>query len=275
MTAGSAALRAERHPLRTLVFQSYRKTGVAAWIARCLASVRDWAARQGWAYEFLGDEFFDVVPPWFQETVQRARVPMSDLARLEWARRFLQREIERVIWVDADVAVFSPESFRIDVEREFAFSREVWISGVDAGSFAGTERVNNAVCVFVRGNRFLEYYTYACEQLARSAPAALTKISFGTRLLTVHHRLLNFPLLQDVAMLSPCMVNDLATGSAALGEVYRRYLPSPVHAGNFCSSLRGQRFAGMEMTDEVFEAALERMMATRGGAINRFIEPRS
>ena len=60
-----------RPAMRTLVVQSYRTRDVAAWIAQCLASVRDWAARRGFAYDFVDDRFFDYAPPWVRERCAR------------------------------------------------------------------------------------------------------------------------------------------------------------------------------------------------------------
>jgi hypothetical protein len=258
--------------MRTLVFQSYRRLDVPPWISRCLDTVRAWAGSNGFEYRFLGDELFEPVPAWFRSRVRESRVAMSDLARLEWAAGFLAQGAERVVWVDADVAVFDPESLKIPVEREFAFCGEVWLDRRPDGTLAGDRRVNNAVSVYVTGNSFLEYYRYACRQLARNASIPLGKISFGTAFLTLQHRLLGFRLLENVGMLTPPMLHDIGRGgSEQMHHAYGIHLSAPMYAGNFCSSFRGLDYGGSIMEDAIYDGALARLIATRGGAVNDFL----
>lgn len=258
--------------MRTLVFQSYRRSAVPLWISKCLDTVRDWAGRSGFEYQFLGDELFEPVPAWFRARVGENRVAMSDLGRLEWAAHFLQQGVGRVVWVDADVAVFDPGSFTIPIEREFAFCEEVWLDRGPDGAVFGERRVNNAVSVYVEDNHFLEYYRYACRQLARNESAVLERISFGTRFLTVQHRILGLKLLDSVGMLTPLMVHDIARGgSEILHQAYGTYLSTPMYAGNFCCSFRGKDCGGLMMQDAVYDAALARLISTRGGAVNEFL----
>jgi hypothetical protein len=260
--------------MRTLVFQSYRKLDVPSWISRCLDTVRDWAGSCGFEYRFLGDELFEAVPVWFRARVGESRVAMSDLGRLEWAAHFLQHGAQRIIWVDADVAIFEPPSFRIAVEREFAFCAEVWLDRAPHGGLRGDRRVNNAVSVYVQGNHFLEYYRYACRQLARNHSIPLGKVSFGTGFLTAQHRLLGFPLLENVGMLTPPMIHDIGGGgSDQMHLAYAEHLSAPMYAGNFCSSFRGLDYGGLAMQDAIYDAALTRLIATRGGAVNEFLRP--
>ncbi|MDP6952040.1 MAG: hypothetical protein QGF53_04695, partial [Alphaproteobacteria bacterium] len=169
MTAADSPLRqVSQSAMKTIVFQSFRDDRSGA-IGRCLASVEAWAARQGYAYRFLGDELFDRVPDWFRERVAGDRLPMSDLARLVVARELLDEGWETVVWLDADVLVFDPENFRISLDDGYAFSREVWLRRGGADKLLATEGLHNAVCAFARGNAFLEFYIHACEAIVRGA----------------------------------------------------------------------------------------------------------
>ena len=71
-----------------LVIQSAAEQA-PAWQQRCMGSVQTWAASQGYAYRFLGDELFEQVPDWYMEKV-RGRMPIAaDLGRLQWIERLL------------------------------------------------------------------------------------------------------------------------------------------------------------------------------------------
>ena len=102
--------------MKTVVYQSYRTTGVAAWIAQSMESVRSWAEGLGFAYERIDDAFFAPVPGWYRDKVGGEIVRMSNLARLLAARRLLG-EHERVVWVDANVVVFNPARLVVDAPR--------------------------------------------------------------------------------------------------------------------------------------------------------------
>ena len=67
---------------QTLVIQSYRRVGVPAWLRRCMDSVSDWARQSGFAYEFVDDSLFALLPDWFRERCGDQLLPQTDLARL-------------------------------------------------------------------------------------------------------------------------------------------------------------------------------------------------
>ena len=80
----------------------------------------------------------------------------ADLARLELAARFLAEGYERAVWIDADVLVFDPQRFEINVNNSFTVSREVCLYLEDGWCI---ERgVNNSVAVFQRENTFLRFF---------------------------------------------------------------------------------------------------------------------
>jgi hypothetical protein len=251
----------------TVVLQSHRRDGLPSWIERCTESARGWAAERGYAYERLDDALFAPVPAWYRDKVGGEPVRMSDLARLLQARRLLESH-ERVVWVDADVMVFDPERFTIEAPSGYAFCRETWLAVATDGRVLCSQRVNNAVAVFARGNAFLDFYIHACERVVGRAGGPVGKLDVGTRLLTHLHQAMPLPLLGSVALLSPPVLRDLAEGGGPLVRLYRDRFVGPARAINLCASLRGQEIGGVRMDDGLFEAAIDRLVATGGEALN-------
>lgn len=256
--------------MSTVVLQSYRTSDVAPWITRSLGTVRGWAESQGFAYAFLDDAFFDILPPWFRARAGGDRVIMSDLARLLHARRLLG-EHERVVWVDADVTVFDPASFRVDAPEGYALCQEVWLSRAPNGQLAISPRVNNMVMVHARGNPFLDFYIHACERVARCSAVPLGKLDLGTKMLSMFHLGMPLPLLGSVALLSPLSLADVADGGGEISRIYMTRLATPVHAANLCASLSGQVIEGVTVNEALFDAAVDRLVSTRGEVLNRFL----
>src|SRR5271155_4687165 len=97
-------------PSQTVVFQSYRTQNVPKWIVGCMETARGWAGMRGFDYQFLDDRFFDRVPAEFRARTTDKLI-LTDIARLLVTRELLEGGYERVVWIDADVAVFDPESW--------------------------------------------------------------------------------------------------------------------------------------------------------------------
>jgi len=253
--------------MRTLVFQSYRAVDVPSAIERSMTTVRDWARLHGHDYERIDDRFFDVLPAWYRERVGDHKLVLANLARLIVARRALDDGYDRAIWVDADVVVFVPDAFDVAPDRGFALSRETWVErrGFD---LVAEFKVNNAVCAFDRGNPFLDYAIFAHEALVRDRPERVFRFGTSTAMLTSLHMASPLPLLHDVAVLTPAMLHELAdTGDGpALRELARRHV-APMHAANLGWSLVGVPHNGIVATPAHFDAAVERLLATRGGAL--------
>ena len=242
----------------TVVVQSYRTADVPPWIARCLASVRVWAEARGYAYRFIGDEIFDLVPPAYLARTRHALPIVVDLARLLLAQRAHAEGYRRAIWLDADVLVFAPDRLAIPDERDFYLCRELWLSG-----FAVSRRVNNCACAFTAGTPFLPFYIAACQQLVRDAVGALDPLIAGTRFLTELDRALPLPQLDGVGLFGPAVVRDLAAGGGPYLEALRR-ASGPLHAVNLCASFRGKRFRAPEpfvLDDDVYARAVDALEA--------------
>jgi len=253
--------------MRTLVFQSYRPTGVPLAIERSLASVRRWAEARGHDYRLIDDRFFDVVPPWYRERVGDNKLVLANLARLVVARDALAEGYDRAIWLDADVVVFDPEAFDVTTRDGFAFCRETWVERQGYDLVAGF-RVNNAVCAFDRGNRFLDYALWAHEALVRDRPDRVYRFGTSTALLTAVHVASPLPLVHGVGVLTPAIVREIAEhGDGPASRLLASRHGHPIHAANLTYSMVGVPHNAVVATAAHYDAAVERLLATSGAAL--------
>jgi hypothetical protein len=255
--------------VKTIVYQSYRTVNVPAWIGRCMPTVRDWAAAQGFDYRFIDDRLFEYAPPWYRRKVGDDVLLVSDLARLEVAKELLAQGFDRTVWVDADVVVFAPEQFTIDITEEYAFCREVWVAPGPDGKLGCSVRVNNAVSVYLRANHFLDFYIHACQWLVRHKPR-LGRWDAGTRFLTVLHDLMPFRLLNSVGLLSPVMMADIARGAGPSLPAFMACFGAPLGAANLCASVQGAHCHGVAMGQGLYETVIDKLLRTRGEVINQY-----
>ena len=226
-------------PRDTLVLQSYRTTAVPEWIGECLASVRGWAEGGDYGYRLLGDELFELIPPELVALGAPPALPATDLARLRWCRRLLREGWERVIWLDADIFVADPESFRVDAQEPARLCREFW-TWREGRQLHARRAVTNCAMSFVRGAAFLDRYIALCEELARTSEGPLHRLALGPALLTRLDREAPLPQIGTVATLSPLLIAALRRRDRALLALFLRHWGGPVHAVHLCRSLGGQ-----------------------------------
>ncbi len=246
----------------TVVIQSYRTEAVPIWIETCMQSVRDWALRARFSYEFVGDEIFDFLPDDYRQ-VAAGRIPvLTDLGRLLLIRRALRGRFDRAIWVDADVLVFRADFLSVPGNMDYAFCREIWVQPNSRRPYALKcyRNVHNAFCLFERGNPFLDFYIHACERIVSTAAGQMPNQIVGTKLLTALHNMFGLPLLETVGMFSPLVIQDVATGSGEAATSLRREIPGPLAAANLCSSLFGRETDGVVLTDTLMAQACRRLL---------------
>jgi hypothetical protein len=250
--------------MRTLVFQSYRTFDVPAVLERSMRSVRDWASARGPDYAFHDDTFFDAVPAWYRDRVPTNKLVLANLARLVVAKRALEDGYDRAIWIDADIVVFAPDLLEVTTKDGFTFCRETFVERRGGPLRAGF-RVNNAVCAFDRGNRFLEFAIWAHETLVRDRPDRVYHFGTSTVLLTQLYVATPFPLVQNVGLFTPAMVRELAgTGDGPAVQELKLRHGHPIYAANLTHSMAGVEHDGVVATAEDYLAATERLIATRG-----------
>ncbi len=246
--------------MRTVVYQSFRKTDVPRWIERCMTSAREWAQSKCWDYCFFGDEIFELTPPaYLEKTASRPQIA-TDLARLKLARELLSRGHERAVWLDADVLVFAPGAFDVAVRDEYAFGREIWVQRSAGGGLRTYRNVHNAVCVFCRGNSMLDFYIHACLSIVGRSDGNVPPQVVGTKFLTALHNIVGFPLIDDVAMLSPLVLADLISGGGDALALLRRKSAAGVHAANLCGSLVGRDYDDVKVTEAMLNIVCDRLL---------------
>jgi len=259
--------------MKTVVYQSFRTENVPSFISRCMDTVRHWAGLRGFDYRFIDDRMFDYAPDWYREKADNDKCLVSDLTRLELAREFLSGGYQRSVWVDADIVIFEPDGFTVEISEGFALCREIW---VDRKSDwfrppVTAENVNNSVSVFCSDNDFLDYYIDKCKSIVRNT-SILSPIEVGTKFLTSHHKDKPLKLIQDVGLFSPVVMNDIATGGRSYLRAYGRDFRTRIHAANLCNSFLGKKFMEIDMTEQLYDLVIDRLMETRGEVVNRFMK---
>lgn len=257
--------------MKTVVHQSFRTVDQPDWIGRCLGGVRDWAAARGYEYRFTGDELFDLLPDDFRAKATGRLPILSDLGRLIMARNLLAEGFERTVWVDADVLIFDPGNFDIDIEEDFAFCREVWIQPDGKGGIKVFRNVHNAVSVFVAGNSFLEFYIDACRRVVGriEGEAGLVNQLVGPKLLSTLHNMIGYPVMQHIGMLSPLVIRDIDQGGGPALDLLVREKPAPMQAANLCSSLVGGIIDDIDLGHALMGRVVDTLLSNRGGALKR------
>lgn len=236
----------------TLVVQSCAP-GPPGWVERCLASVQAWAGHEGFAYERLGDELFDLVPPGLSSL---GRLPAADVARLALLRRRLDDGHDAVLWLDADVLVFAPERVPLP-DDELCACRELWVTGAGDGELRAVPYVCNAALLARAPGGALDALYAATVERASDAARPVQDRSLGPDLLTVLDRAAPTPLLVGVSLLSPHVVRDLAAGGGPAVDLLRAHLPEPIGGANLCASTG--------LAEAVFEAAVDALASGEHG----------
>ena len=231
---------------------------VPAWINSCLGSVRAWTSLRGWDYRFFGNEIFERVPAWYRARANGCLPVMTDLGRLILVREALGSGAKTVFWIDADIFIFDPDELRVEIDAEYAFSRELWVQP-SARGFKIYRNVHNAFCMFRQGNPFLDFYIHACLSVMRRVDGGVPNQIVGTKLLTAMHNIIGFPLMEQVGMASPLVLEDL---SAGVGSALTRLVadsPSILRAVNLCGSLVGQKVDGVSIDDDLMARTVEHL----------------
>ncbi len=226
--------------MRSLVFQlaAEQRPG---WYEPCLASVRRWAATEGFHYRLYGDEAFERVPQRLRDKCG-GRLPMlADLARLAVARSLLEQEgWERVIYADADFLIWDDARMKassLKTDRGAAFGQEFWVTR-EGPKLKLHRNVHNAFMVFEAGGSVLPFYEETARHLLERLEGGVPLQFLGPKLLTALQGPAAFALLPQAGALSPDVIADL------LGEGDGRALarleaacPTPLGGANLCASL--------------------------------------
>lgn len=257
--------------MKTVVYQSFRTEEIPPWIARCMKGVAEWADARDYDYARVGDEFFDLLPNDYRSIAQGRLPILSDLARLIMARNLLAAGYERTIWVDADVVILDPDNFEITVNEDFSFCREIWVQPDGRGGVKAYRNVHNAMCVFVEGNSFLEFYIDACQRIVSQFKdgQGLVNQIVGPKFLSAIHNITAYPVIENVGMLSPLVVADIDAAAGAALDLLNKEKPAPMQAANLCSSLAGGVADDVDLNHEMMDRVVTNLIANKGGDLAR------
>ena len=235
----------------TLVIQSHRFPLPYRWLERCLDSVRDWCAMNGYEYRFTGDELFDCLPESIREKTRGQTVIATDLARLLTLQDALNSGYETVVWMDADVLVSDPSKFVLP-DQSYAVGREVWVQHDKHGRLKSYKKVHNAFLMFLQGNSFLDFYADTAERLLALNKGPVPPQFIGPKLLTALHNVAGLPVLESAGMLSPMVIRDILAGEGPALDLFIADSPQPVAAANLCVSSCDR--------DELSDTEMERLI---------------
>jgi hypothetical protein len=252
--------------VKTLVIQSYRATDVPEWIARCLDSVRAWAAAQGFDYQLAGDDSFRLCGEDYLARVGSNVRSITNLSRLMLVKRAHAAGYERAIWLDADIFVFAPDDFRIDLAAHYAFARETWIVRLDAQRWGVHDGVNNSAFVCMADEPDLEFLISTVRHIALHRPVE-TNYQLGGDLIKGLRASLGFQLIQNVGMFSADIVRALARGEADVLHAQARFHQAPVHAANLCAG----PYYSPPVTETEALGAMDALARTHGEAVNAWL----
>lgn len=262
--------------MKTVVYQSFRTKDVPPWIEACLESVRQWAKLRDFDYRFYDDGFFDLVPAELRPRASAFKCLLADYARLVAARDLLGKGYDRAVWIDADALIFAPASFDIALSHGYAFSREVWLDRVTLGTPQFKLSVNNAVSVFCRDQKIIDFALDAANGILRS-DQPLEPVSIGTDFLSKLQNAYHFPLLTEVGILGAEMAQRYLVNDGRFLTAYLRHQTSPVYAANLCLSKHSGGSGGSEtIFDEANTIALiAKLLADQGRSLNAWFAPSS
>lgn len=261
-----------RDAAATLVVQSFRPDP-PEWVARCLDSARAWAADAGFAYRFVGDELFDLLPGWVRDKTAARPMVASDLARLLLIEAALAEGWDAVVWLDADVLVSDPARLTaaLDLPAGYLLGREAWVQPDYAkrarpAALRARKSVHNALLAAAPGNAFLPFYREAATRILARHDGPMVPQLIGPKLLTALDNMIGLPATWAVNMASPLVLRDLAEGGGpALDLLYARS-EAPPAALNLCQSLAGaaSESDGVTLSERTMLRAIARSMAGAG-----------
>ncbi|BCJ90467.1 hypothetical protein IZ6_12020 [Terrihabitans soli] len=216
-----------------------------------METARSWAEGRKYDYRVLGDELFRGIP---EVVAQKAasKLPLTDIGRLLWSRRFLaEGEHDCVIWVDADVLVFDPDNFKIDVSRPELVCREVSVLTKDGGIVV-ERSYNPTVLSFRRDSALLPRWISACEGVTQRLPK-LPNEAFGRPLLEALAKTQELKCIESVAHNTLDITSDIIKGQRQNIRRLVQKAKDPFGAANLSGHF--------PLEEDVFDQVVERLLA--------------
>lgn len=256
--------------MKTIVYQAY-DSKIPSWISKCMKTVKEWTEKNGFEYAFIDERIYDYVPDWYIKKTKNNILPISDLARLEIAKEYLNKGYDRTIWIDTDVIIFDTDKFNIEVEEEFAFCKEIGIGKRPNGKVMSSQAVTNSVCVFTKNNSMLDFYIYSCKSLVKNKKGDIHKCDVGTTFLTKLYKDIHFPLLTNAGLFSPRIMFEIAYNKNECIKKYIKTFGHPMYAANLCSSLENMTFNNFKLEKNIYHRVIDKLIKTKGSIINNYL----
>lgn len=246
----------------TIVIQSRPPGEPSDALERACQSVEDWARVSGFAYQMIGDEIFEMIPPWVLDVAGQRKQMAVDIGRLKWTQTLLDQNWAKVIWLDADALIFNPAAMVTDVAEGFAFGREYWVQpGKTRNTLKTYKNVHNAFMIFTAQGRWaLDFYHEAALRILKSAGPTTPPQLVGPKLLTALNNVVQFPLVDCVGMASPLVLADLASGGGDALDALTGAHENNIAGLNLCTSLVGTRVDGVDIDDALLSAVVDQLL---------------
>ena len=207
------------------------------WVSRCMTSVAGWSQRQGYAYQYIGDELFDWVRRDLRTKLGERTPILADLARLRWIESELAARGGLVVWIDADTLVLDPFWRVPDSEHTF-FGEECWVQPTAEGSWRAYQSPHNAFMGFTAASPVLGFLAYLSESIIERADTAhIAPQMVGPKLLKALNNLAQFPLMPEAGAVSPELLAEWVGEAGPAAACYGRTTRVPLALVNLCSSL--------------------------------------
>jgi hypothetical protein len=228
--------------------------------------VRAWAASRAFDYELSGDDSFALCGEDYLARVGGNVRSITNLSRLILVQRAHAAGYDRAIWIDADIFVFAPEQFRIEVASRYAFARETWIARRGADEWFAQAGVNNSVFVCMAGEPDLAFLIGAIRHIALHRTIT-SNYQVGGEVIKGLRASLGFPALDNVGMFSSDVVGALARREAPVLHALARFHATPIHAANLCAGSHYEPAC----TEADALAAIDVLASTRGEVVNAWL----
>jgi hypothetical protein len=255
----------------TIVLQAWHEPPIPEWIERCLASVRHWSSTQQFAYKFVPRGLLARSPEWFRHRCGSRQGPVADHARLLLMQDLFDQGYGKVIWVDSAVLVFDAALLRIDIAHGMLATYQVTParSHVDGAGAA----VSGSILAAENNHPVFNFYRHAAEESVRNFRGGeMAPDIAGSALMARIASIVPIECMTTVGQLAPEILADIARGGDRLANEYIVRHGFPIAAANLGLS----RYEGIEQSrqaelDAILLAATERLIATHGDCINRWL----
>ena len=204
-----------------------------------MAGVKQWAENNGFEYNCLGDEVFDVLPTGYRQKLEGRGPILTDLARLIHARAALQEGYEAVVWCDSDTLVIEPD-WQPTIPSHSIFGQELWLQRDKAGRLEIRKQPHNAYFMFTASSPVLDFLIHAVESIIhRADPAHIAPQMVGPKLLKALNTFADFDLELGAGAMSPLLSESLLKDQSEITSYFKAAQPTAPKLINLCASLVG------------------------------------